>query len=250
MVWDACGMPPGALGTFSDPNFGSEKVRKSVHVTALAYFCSMCACVGSQVVSVRSESLNVHAMPVSLFFSIWARDPTSNQHPLQQLLQHNLNVVMQFGDVWYLFLDNFDGWSREEQFSYFFGKTADDGNTINFLDVRASVGEILWTEVVEPIKNATVKHPTTKIDQHRGRSSKISDALRWHILEQYCRSQKFHLVTYLDMDAVVLPHFHIRYAEFCQEAPAFCSTTAFLISTYRRSGPSAFQKREAPPLLQ
>jgi hypothetical protein len=58
--------------------------------------------------------------PPSLFFSFWLRGDDSTAHSAPEVLQHNLRVISGFGDVWYIFTDNFQGWSQEKVFRYFF----------------------------------------------------------------------------------------------------------------------------------
>ena len=117
---------------------------------------------------------------------------------------------------------------------------------MKFLELQSSVGEVVWGEVILPLKSARVVHGTDKcLDQHRGQSSKITDAMRWHFLEQFCRWSRWHLVTYCDADTIILPQFHSRYKKYCEEQ---CvkprkgpSSRSFLISTYERASPSPYQ---------
>ena len=181
----------------------------------------------------------------SLFFSFWLRRDGSTRHPAAKILKHNLRMIEGFRDEWYMFIENFRDWSDGRVFKYFFGDARDNG-TVKFMDLRSSVGEVVWGEVIVPLKRARVVHATDKwLEEHRGRSSKISDAMRWHFLEQFCRRSRWHLVTYCDIDTIILPHFHSRYKEYCEEQCAKPSkgpsSRSFLISTYERGSPGPYQ---------
>ena len=55
----------------------------------------------------------------SLFFSFWLRRDDSTRHPGAKILEHNLRTIEGFRDEWYIFIENFTGWSDGGVFKYF-----------------------------------------------------------------------------------------------------------------------------------